>query len=237
MGTLLLKHMERQTKKAVESATTVFYKPSIYASTFMVVIAAAMMSPVYAGEQLTDAELASKYIEVQIRQICTLEREKVDPKKSAYITEDEDKKPATYICRTDDLFVRTIKNDGNEETKQSQLKSAPDQSSDSDSASSADSSALLAGIIQNLRSLGGGESLGVPIGVSNTGNPIGFGSESYSYKWSGNLGEIFQPIYNGSGVMAPFSVYDKSDLGYGFRAEAHFPYQIPQPTVQLGIHN
>lgn len=231
MKNFFLKQMEQFTTKAVGNATTVFYKRSIYASS-IVAIAAVVVSPAYAGEQLTDAELDTKFIEVQIKQICTLEKEKVDTKKSAYITEDT--KSAQYVCRTDDLFVTTIKSDGSSESNQ--LKSA-DKSSDS--ADSTDSSALLAGVLQNLRSLGGGEFLGLPAGVSNTGNPIGFGSEQYSYKWAGNLGDIFQPVYaaSGGGVMAPYSVYDTSELGYGFRAEAHFPYQIPQPTIQANIRN
>ncbi len=224
MRMFLLTQMEQLTKKAVGSATTVFYKPSIYALSVMTMATAVVMSPVYAGEKLSDAELDSKFIEVQIRQICTLEKQSVDTTKSAYITEAV--KPAQYICRTDDLFVTAIKNDGNLEAKQ--LAAASNKSLDS--ADAVDSSALLVGILQNIRSLGGGELLGVPTGVSNTGNPIGFGSERYSYKWSGNLGDIFQPIYSG-GVIAPYSVYDYSDLGYGFRAEAHIPYNIPQPTI------
>ncbi len=221
MRMFLLKQMEQLTKKAVGSATTVFYKPSTYASSIVAIAAALVMSPAYAGVQLSDAELDTKFIEVQIRQICTLEKESVDTKKSAYITEDTSS--AKYTCRTDDLFVTAIKNDGSTESKQL---NPTDQSLDS-----ADSSGLLAGIIQNIRSLGGGEFLGVPTGVSNTGNALLFGSERYSTKWAGNLGDIFRPVYSG-GVMAPYSVYDYSDLGYGFRAEAHIPYDIPQPTIR-----
>lgn len=233
MRNFLLKQMEQFTTKSVDNVTTVFYQRSVYASSIVAIAAAVVMSPAYSGEQLTDAELDTKFIEVQIKQICTLEKEKVDTKKSAYITEDT--KSAQYVCRTDDLFVTTIKNDGSAESKQ--LKSTSDKSSGS--GDSADSSALLAGVLQNLRSLGGGEFLGLPAGVSNTGNPIGFGSEQYSYKWAGNLSDIFQPVYaaSGGGVMAPYSVYDTSELGYGFRAEAHFPYQIPQPTIQANIRN
>jgi hypothetical protein len=225
MRMFLLKQMEQFTKNAVATATTDLYKPSKLTSLMIALAAAVAMSPAYAGVQLSDAELDNGFVEVQIRQICMLEKEYVDTKKSAYITEDS--KPAKYTCKTDDLFVSAIKNDGNADLIK--LKSASDKPSDS--AEAVDSSSLLAGILQNLRSLGGGEFLGVPTGVSNTGNPIGFGSEQYSNKWSGNLSDIFRPIYAG-GVIAPFSVYDQSELGFGFRAEAHFPYQLPQPKIQ-----
>jgi len=225
MRMFLLTQMEQLTKKAVGSATTVFYKPSIYAFSVIAIASAVVMNPVYAGEKLSDAELDSKFIEVQIRQICTLQKQSVDTKKSAYITEDST--PAKYTCKADDLFVTAIQSDGSEGSKK--LRSAsdhPDQSADS-----SDSNPLLTGIIQNLRSLGGSDLLGVPVGVANSGVPVVFGSEQYSYKWAGNLGDIFQPIYSG-GVMAPYSVYDYSSLGYGFREEAHIPYNLPQPTIQ-----
>lgn len=230
MRMFLLKQMEKITQKSVAIVPNFFYKPSIYASSIIAIAAAVVVSPVYAGEQLSDAELDTKFIEVQIKQICTLEKESVDTKKSAYITEDAT--TAKYTCRTDDLFVTAIKSDSNEESKKLRAASGHvDQSADS-----SDANPLLAGIIQNLRSFGGGEFSGVPTGVANTGNPVLFGSERYSYKWAGNLGDIFKPVYSG-GVMAPYSVYDYSDLGYGFRAEAHFPYQIPSPTIQAVNRN
>lgn len=219
MSKFLLKQMEQLTAKAVDPAPTAFYKSSIFTSSILAVAAAVVMSSAYAGVQLSDAELDSKFIEVQIRQICTLEKEKVDTKKSAYITEDS--KSAQYVCRTDDLFVTTINTDGSRESA--------DKTADS-----TDSSALLAGILQNLRSLGGGEFLGLPAGVSNTGNPIGFGSELYSYAWAGNLGDIFQVPYYENGYWN--SIYDTSSLGYGFRAEAHFPNgPPPSPTISFNL--
>ena len=226
MRMFLLKQIERLTTKTVENATTVFYKPSLYASSMIAIAAAVVMSPVYAGEKLSDAELDTKFIEVQIRQICTVESD--DSKK----TEDKTstRKAAQYICRTDDLFVTAINKDGNPESKQ--IGSTSDQSADSE-----DSNSLLAGIIQNIRSFGRADLLGVPTGVSNTGNPLLFGSERYSYKWAGNLGDIFQPAYSG-GILAPYSVYDYSSMGYGFREEAHIPYNITQPVIQsINTHN
>ena len=53
---------------------------------------------------------------------------------------------------------------------------------------------LLTGIIQNIRFSGVSEFLGIPAGVSNTGIPLGFGSESYSSKWSGNLAQMYSPV-------------------------------------------
>ncbi len=231
MRTFLLKQMEQLTRKTIENVTTLFYKPSFYASSMLTIAAAAVvMTPVYAGEQLSDAELDTKFIEVQIRQICTVENEGSN--------KSEDKatsvKPAKYTCKADDLFVTIIKNDGSAESKK--LKSASDQSSDL--ADSEDSNSLLAGIIQSIRSFGRADLLGVPNGVANSGNPVLFGNERYSYKWAGNLNEIFQPVLNATGVLAPYSVYDYSSLGYGFRQEAHIPYNIPQPTIQAIIsHN
>lgn len=225
MKIFLLKQIAQLTKRTVKNMTTIFYKPPIYASFIVAIAAAVLINPVYAGEKLSDAELDSKFIEVQIRQICNVENGSSNKSedKSAAI------KPAKYTCRADDLFVTTIKNDGDKESKP--LKAA------SDLANSDDSNALLAGVIQNIRSFGRAELLGVPSGVANTGNPILFGSERYSYKWAGNLNEIFQPVYAG-GVIAPYSIYDYSDLGYGFRQEAHFPYSLPQPSIQAIItHN
>ncbi len=95
--------------------------------------------------------------------------------------------------------------------------------------------ALFSGIFNSVRLLGGTEIFGVPAGVSNTGSPLAFGSENYSTKWAGNLAQIYKPTVNASGVLAPYSVYDTSDIGFGFRAETHFAQEIRPTTIQLII--
>lgn len=220
MSIFLLKQMEWFIKKAVGNVTTFFYKPSVYAST-VAIVAAVAVSPIYAGQQLSDAELDAKYIEVQIRQICTIDSQdskqhddnKVSPKVSG------------YTCSPDNLFVTTIKKDANSEA-------SPSQNQVGNSSSEIDPASLLAGILQNLRSSGRADLLGLPAGVANSGNPLLFGSERYSYAWAGNLNQIFQISPTSTGYWN--SIYDTSSLGYGFRAEAHFPYGPPGPsTVQF----
>lgn len=219
MRMFLLKQIAQLTKTTVENVTMSALKRSAYASS--IIVAAAVMAPLHAGEKLSDAELDTKFIEVQIRQICTLDDSKKNEDKL------NDTKSAKYNCRTDDLFVKTINRDTDAESKVKQLGENSNQPEDSNN-----SSALLAGIFQNIRSLGGGDLLGVPAGVANSGNPVVFGSERYSYAWAGNLNQIFQISPTSTGYWN--SIYDTSSLGYGFRAEAHFPYGPPSPsTVQF----
>ncbi|MBC7752558.1 MAG: hypothetical protein H7Z73_12760, partial [Candidatus Saccharibacteria bacterium] len=216
MRMFLLKQIAQLTKTTVENVTISVLKPSAYAY----ILAAVVMAPLHAGEKLSDAELDTKYIEVQIKQICVTENiDKKDTDKK-----DTDNKVSKQICNTDYYLVAQPQQ--NDDADQRKKSVSSNQSEELPA-----TNPLLSAIIQNLRSLGGSDMLGVPIGVSNTGVPVGFGSEQYSYKWAGNLGDIFQPIYSG-GVMAPYSVYDYSSLGYGFREEAHIPYNLPQPTIQ-----
>jgi hypothetical protein len=57
-----------------------------------------------------------------------------------------------------------------------------------------DADPLLAAVSQNIRLSGTSEFFGIPVGVSSTGTPLGFGSESYSSKWSGNLTKMHSPV-------------------------------------------
>lgn len=223
MKMFLLKQIERLTTKAAVKVPVKFLKPSHYMSS-IVAVAAMVITPVYAGEKLNDAELDTKFIDVQIRQICIVDHQ-------ASKAKDDQKseiKATKYSCNTDNLFVTTIDKD-EAEKKSRQVGSSSDLANSDDET---DSNALLSGVFQNMRSFGRSDLLGVSVGVSNSGIPILFGSERYSYKWAGNLSDIFQPIYTG-GVMAPYSVYDYSSLGYGFREEAHIPYNIPPPTIHV----
>jgi hypothetical protein len=95
--------------------------------------------------------------------------------------------------------------------------------------------ALFSSVFNSVRLSGESDIFGIPAGVSNTGTPIPFGSENYSTKWAGNLDQIFRPTANASGVLAPYSVYDTSDIGFGFRAESHFAQEIRQSNIQLFI--
>jgi len=60
---------------------------------------------------------------------------------------------------------------------------------------------LLAGIDQNTRLLGNADQTGVSVGVSSTAIPLAFGSENFSYKWAGNLDQVFAPTPEGSRVI------------------------------------
>ena len=219
----LLKQMEQLTTKAVAKMPAKFLIPSKYISS-IVAVAAIVMTPVYAGEKLSDAELDTKFIEVQIKQVCIVDNQdsKAKDDKNSEI------KANKYLCNKDNIFVTTIDKDDISKKSQ-QAGSGTDQTNSDDET---DSNGLLSGVLQNMRSFGRSDLLGVSAGVSNSGIPIMFGSESYSYKWAGNLSDIFQPVYSG-GVMAPYSVYDYSSLGYGFREEAHIPYNIPPPTIHV----
>ena len=94
---------------------------------------------------------------------------------------------------------------------------------------------LFSSVFNNIRVLGGADTFGVPAGVANTATPPLFGSENYSSKWAGNLSQIFKPTANASGILAPYSVYDTSENGFGFRAETHFAQELKQPIIQLSI--
>jgi len=60
---------------------------------------------------------------------------------------------------------------------------------------------LLAGIDQNTRLLGNADQLGVSTGISSSAIPLAFGSENYSYKWSGNLDQVFTPSVEASRLL------------------------------------
>ncbi len=60
---------------------------------------------------------------------------------------------------------------------------------------------LLAGIDQNTRLLGNADQLGVSSGVSSLAIPLAFGSENFSYKWAGNLDQVFTPSVEASRLL------------------------------------
>jgi len=218
MRTFLLKQMEHLPKDAVAKVPTLSQKSSTLIYKVLTVAIAAMMSVAYAEQPLSDAELDTKYIEVKAKQICTTESIDKNGDKN-------DVKNTKQSCHDATNFVAAVTN----KDKDGVVTSAAQRDSDN-------SSVLLAAVLDNIRLLGGTDVLGVPAGVALTGVPLMFGSENYSYAWSGNLNQIFQPTYYD--VIAPYSVYDTSSQGYGFREEAHYPQNIPQPTIQaISTHN
>jgi hypothetical protein len=210
MRWFLLKQMEQKSKSAVANVTTIGFKSSTLPFILLTIIVPSLVSLAYAEQPLSDAELDAKYIEVKIIPVCTSEKvDEIDSKT----------KESKISCHDANSFVAVVTNQD--------AKIDPDKphSTDSDNPN-----VLIASVMDNMRLLGGTDILGVPAGVANTGVPLMFGSENYSYAWAGNLSQIFQPtIYE---LNAPYSVYDTSSLGYGFRSEAHFNQNIPQPTIQ-----
>jgi hypothetical protein len=210
MKTFLLKQMKQLSKNAVAKVATLSFKPSLLPYTLLTAAMAVTVSVAYAEQPLNDAELEAKYIEVKIKPVCTTQKA-------------EEKKQS---CHDTDAFLVIVTN------KQDKTLA----SDDTRSKASDNSDALLASVFDNIRLLGGTDVLGVPAGVANTGVPLMFGNENYSYKWAGNLNQIFQPVilYGVNGIQPgiAFSVYDTSNLGYGFREEAHFPDGLPQVTIQ-----
>lgn len=232
MRTFLLKQMELISKNAVAKVMTLGLNASRFPyKVLTIALSVAMMPVAYAEQPLSDAELDNKYIEVKIIPICTTDKadQKVDQKDKG---ESSDTKAGSaapqQTCHDANYFVAVLTN------KQVDLTAA-----DANAAQSKDSNAatLLASVFDNIRLLGGSDILGVPAGVANSGVPLLFGNENYSYTWAGNLGQIFQVAgygINGSGSEYYNSVYDTSSLGYGFRYEAHFPYgPPPPPTIQI----
>lgn len=215
MRTFLLKQLEQLPKDAVAKVTPLSQKSSTLIYKVLTVAIAATVSVAYAEQPLSDSELDTKFIEVKVKPICTTE----SADKSTEKAKSEDIKNTKKSCHDANNFVAIVTNkEGVIDTTTAQKDSA-------------NASLLLAGVLDNIRLLGGTDVLGVPAGVAITGVPLMFGSENYSYKWAGNLNQIFQPtIYE---LIAPYSVYDSSSLGYGFREEAHFPQNIPQPTIQV----
>jgi hypothetical protein len=210
MRTFLLKQKELVTKSAVAKVTIPRFKPSLLIHTILTVAMAAATSVSFAEQPLSDAEMDTKYIEVKVKPVCT--------------TQDKEEKKQT--CHDENSFIAVVTD-------------KPEDKTDSDAAQSKDSNnkdVLLSSVFDNIRLLGGTDVLGVPAGVANTGIPLMFGSENYSFKWSGNLNQIFQPsLIQGVGVIGEgtaFSVYDVSSMGYGFNNEAHFPNGLPQIKIQ-----
>ena len=209
MRTFLLKQKKQILKTAAAKVPTLNIKPSLFPCTMLTVAMTVTMSVAYAEQPMSDAELETKFIEVKAKPVCSTDKEK-------------EKK---QICHDATAFVADLTN-----------KQKDTSESEADQSKASDSAALLASIFDNIRLLGGTDVLGVPAGVANSGVPLLFGSENYSYKWAGNLSQIFQPVtLSGSeGIPpgTPFSVYDTSSLGYGFNNEAHFPDGLPEITIQ-----
>ncbi len=224
MRIFLLKQMELISKNAVAKVMTLGLNASRFPyKALTIALSVAMMPVAYAEQPLSDAELDNKYIEVKIIPVCTTDKVNQKDKK----TSSSDADAPQQTCHDANYFVAVLTN------KQ------VDPTADANATQSKDSNAatLLASVFDNIRLLGGSDVLGVPAGVANTGVPLMFGSENYSYAWAGNLGQIFQvPFYSGTGYYN--SVYDTSSLGYGFRYEAHFPYGPPAANIQaITPHN
>jgi len=225
MRTFLLKQMESISKSAVAKVTTLSLKSSRFPHKILLISISAVMSVAYAEQPLSDAELDNKYIEVKIIPICTTDKadQKGDPKDRVASADTKASSAAPQqTCHDANHFVAVLTN------KQVDL------STDSTQSKGSNTETLLASVLDNIRLLGGSDVLGVPAGVANTGIPLMFGNENYSYSWAGNLGQIFQ-VATGFGVDGTGyynSVYDTSSLGYGFRYEAHFPYGPPTAAIQ-----
>jgi hypothetical protein len=170
-------------------------------------------SVTYTMKLLDDAELESNYIEVKIKPVCITKNldDSSDKRKSS-----DEIDTTKILCRDENYFVDVTDN------------KVPMNSLDTSKSDDSNNNPLIASIFNNIRLLGGTDVLGVPSGVANTGVPLFLGSENYSYAFSGNLNQIFQPS------TVPFynSVYDTSSLGYGFNEEVHFPNGIPRVSIQ-----
>ncbi len=73
---------------------------------------------------------------------------------------------------------------------------------------------LLAGIDQNTRLLGSSDSIGVPVGISSSAIPPAFGSENYSYKWAGNLDQVYVATPDSSRVMQYYYSDNGAEVWY-----------------------
>jgi len=227
MRTFLLKQMEQPSINAVAKVTTLGFRSSRFPYKILMIAISAVLSVAYAEQPLSDTELDNKYIEVKIIPVCTTDKtdQKVNPKDKVESSDTKASNAAPQqTCHDANHFVAVLTN------KQVDL------TADAGSTQSKDSNAetLLASVFDNIRLLGGSDILGVPAGVANSGIPLMFGNENYSYSWAGNLGQIFQ-VATGFGVDGTGyynSIYDTSSLGYGFRYEAHFPYGPPTAAIQ-----
>ncbi len=225
MRTFLLKQIEPISKNAVAKEIKLSLKSSKFPYKILMIAISTVMSVAYAEQPLSDAELDNKYIEVKIIPVCTTDKVDQKDKTDSHDTKAGDADAPQQTCHDANHFVAVLSN------KQVDTNDAnATQSKDSNAAT------LLASVFDNIRLLGGSDVLGVPAGVANTGVPLMFGNENYSYAWAGNLNQIFQvPVYATGWYN---SVYDTSSLGYGFRYEAHFPYgPPPAPTIQAITHN
>lgn len=221
MRTFLLKQMESIPKSAVAKVTTLSLKSSRFPYKILMISISAVISVAYAEQPLSDAELDNKYIEVKVIPICTTDKVGQKDRVASADTKASSAAPQ-QTCHDANHFVAVLTN------KQVDLSTDSTQSKDSNTET------LLSSVLDNIRLLGGSDVLGVPAGVANTGVPLMFGNENYSYSWAGNLGQIFQ-VATGFGVDGTGyynSVYDTSSLGYGFRYEAHFPYGPPTAAIQ-----
>jgi hypothetical protein len=120
------------------------------------------LTSVYAASQLTDAELDTKYLDVPI--------------KSPYLTKKEADRRSSTSSDQEAVSATAFEN------AQSVLVQSPDALTNNP---------LLSGVEQRIRSLGISDVAGVPNGVANSGIEIPFGAENYSFKWAGNVDQVY----------------------------------------------
>ncbi len=154
----------------------------------VIVASVATCMPIYAASQLSDAELDTKFLDVPI------------------------KSPSLSQSETDSGLSANRGASADATTVFEKAQLALNQSADLSGANP-----LLAGLEQKIRLLGTSETLGVPTGVANTAMYIPFGAENFSYKWAGNLDQVY---------VAPPTNIEYLQTIYG--AEADFYLTKPQ---------
>ncbi|WP_162818144.1 hypothetical protein [Aquirhabdus parva] len=153
----------------------------------VMIASATTFAPVHAASQLTDAELDTKFLDVPI--------------KSPYLTKKEADRQSAAAGNSDATSATAFEN------AQSVLVESPEGLNNP----------LLSGVEQRIRSLGVSDVAGVPNGVANSGIEIPFGAENYSFKWAGNVDQVY---------VAPPTNIDYLQSVYG--ADAEFYLTKPQ---------